>query len=59
MLYLQSGRTPNSPLKRDWKAGPPAQRDLHQTFVLMEIAWPQSSLLDISDFKVGPLLFSV
>lgn len=56
MIYLQSGQPLCSPLKHDWKAGPPRHKDLHQTFVLMEIAWPQSSLLDISDFKVW-LLF--
>lgn len=60
MLYLQSGRTQSSPLKRDCKAGPPGHKDPHLTFVLMEIAWPQSSPLDMFSellfLKAGLLL---
>lgn len=50
ILYLQHGLTQHSPLKHDWKAGPPGHKDLSKTFVLMESSWPQSSLLYISIF---------
>lgn len=46
----------DSLLKRDWKAGPPGDKDLRQTFVLMENARPQFSLGDISHYKVESLL---
>lgn len=56
MLYLRSGQTQQSLLKHDWKDGPPGHKDLHHTFMLMEITWPQYSLLDILECTAG-LLF--